>query len=145
MELWHIWVIAALFFFILEIFTSGFAVACFSLGAIAAAIGAGCGLSLLWQMIIFAIISIVALVTVRPLVLKLFYKKDEEVSKTNADALIGREGRVSQTIDAESGKGRVAIDGDDWKAVSSDGSTIEKGTKVKVIGRDSVIITVSKL
>lgn len=141
MEIWHIWVIVALVFFILEIFTNGFAVACFSIGAIGATIVAVCGGSLLWQMLVFAVLSIVALVTVRPLVMKLFYKKSDEC-KTNGDALIGREGRVSETIDPASGKGRVAIDGDDWKAVSVDGAVIEKGTVVEVTGRDSVIITV---
>lgn len=141
MEIWHVWVIVALFFFVLEIFTNGFAVACFSIGAVAAAVASGLGLSLLWQLLIFAVLSIVALVTVRPLVMKLFYKKDE-VCKTNGDALIGREGRVSEEIDPVSGKGRVAIDGDDWKAVSCDGSVIAKGTMVEVISRDSVIITV---
>lgn len=141
MEIWHIWVIVALFFFILEIFTNGFAVACFSIGAIGATVVAACGLSLLWQMLIFAILSIAALVTVRPLVMKLFYNKDEDC-KTNGDALIGREGRVSEEIDPSTGKGRVAIDGDDWKAVSADGSTITKGAVVEVVSRDSVIITV---
>jgi membrane protein implicated in regulation of membrane protease activity len=64
---------------------------------------------------------------------------DERVS--NADALMGRIGRVSETIEAE-GYGRVAIDGDDWKAVSANGGRIEKGANVKVVGRDSIIITV---
>jgi len=73
--------------------------------------------------------------------MKLFFKKDDGC-KTNADALIGREGRVSEDINPVSGKGRVAIDGDDWKAVSADGAPIAKGTIVEVVGRDSVIITV---
>ena len=63
---------------------------------------------------------------------------------SNADALIGREGRVSETI-PEGGSGRVAIDGDDWKAVSADGMAIEKGEKVKVVGRESIIITVERV
>lgn len=142
MEVWHIWVIVTLLFFILEIFTAGFAVACFSIGAAGAAIVAGCGGSFLWQLIVFAVLSLVALVVVRPIVMKTFYKKD--TTATNADALIGREGRVSEAIDPETGKGRVAIDGDDWKAVSEDGTPIEKGIKVAVISRDGVIVTVKK-
>lgn len=38
METWHIWIIIALLLFIIEIFTSGFAIFCISVGAIAAAI-----------------------------------------------------------------------------------------------------------
>lgn len=142
MELWQIWVIAALLLFILEIFTAGFAVACFSIGALAAAVAAALGATILWQVVIFAIGSLIALVVVRPIVIRLFGKKDH--TPTNTDALIGRNGRVSETIDPETGKGRVAIDGDDWKAVSEDGSAIEKGTKVEVVSRESVIITVKE-
>lgn len=144
MELWHIWVLVALVFFIIEIFTSGFAVACFSIGALGSAVAAACGLSILWQMVIFAILSIIALITVRPLVVKLFFKKDEDY-KTNGSALIGRHGRVSEAINPSTGKGRVAIDGDDWKAVSAAGTAIAKGTEVEVVSIDSVIVTVKTL
>ena len=41
--------------------------------------------------------------------------------------------------------GRVAIDGDDWKAVADDkNEIIEKGQKVIVTGVDSVILKVRK-
>lgn len=143
MQIWHIWILIALAFFILEIFTAGFAVACFSFGAIGAAIGALCGLTLLWQLVIFAVVSLLALIFIRPLVVKIFYKKGP-VEKTNADAIIGRKGRVSETIDPVTGKGRVALDGDDWKAVSENGEKIEKGERVEIIGRDSIVITVKK-
>ncbi len=142
LQAWHIWIIVALICFIIEIFTSGFAVACFSIGALFSALGAGLGLNLVWQIIIFAVFSMLAFIFVRPLVLKAFFKKGEK--KTNADALIGRRGRVSQSIDSQSGTGRVRLDGDDWKAVSSDGSFIPEGSIVTVISRDSIILTVQK-
>ena len=143
MVLWQIWASAALLFVILEIFTNGFAVACFSFGAVAAAVCDACALSLLWQFFAFAVVSALALWFVRPMVMKLFYGKKEEV--TNVDAILGRQGRVSEKIDPSTGRGRVALDGDDWKAVSSDGSVIEKGENVEIINRDSVIVTVKKI
>lgn len=69
-------------------------------------------------------------------------KENEKVS--NADAIIGKEGRVSELISG-TGYGRVAIDGDDWKAQSQDGMTIPVGSKVRVVSRDSIIITVAPL
>ena len=51
---------------------------------------------------------------------------------------------MSEAI-AKGGSGRVAIDGDDWKAVSADGMAIGKGEKVKVVGRESIIITVERV
>ena len=70
-------------------------------------------------------------------------KKPKDV-KTNAEAIIGRKGVVSERIDGEQHTGRVAIDGDDWKAVSEDGAVIEKGTNVEIVKLDSIIVTVRK-
>ena len=70
-----------------------------------------------------------------------FLHKNEVNRASNADALIGRIGKVSEGI-KENGYGRVALDGDDWKAVSSDGKEITKGENVKIVGRESIIITV---
>lgn len=140
-QLWHLWVIIALLCLIIEIFTTGFAVACFSIGAVAAAVAAACGCPVVWQVVIFAVFSFLAFVFVRPFVMKTFFKP-QDGRQTNADALIGRQGRVSVDIDASKGTGRVAIDGDDWKAVSEDGSKIKKGEFVTVVKVDSIILTV---
>lgn len=142
MEIWHIWIIVGLAFIILEIFTPGFAVACFSIGAAVSAILSACGCTFIWQLVGFVTATALALIFVRPVLVKMISHKDK--TTTNADAIIGRKCRVCQTIDPVSGKGRVAIDGDEWKAVSNDGSLIEKGETVEVIGRDSLIITVKK-
>lgn len=142
MEVWHIWAIVALLFIILEIFTSGFAVMCFSFGGIAAAIAAGCDATLTWQIVWFCIFTAAAFVTVRPFVLKTFFKDEKNLVKTNVEALIGRHARVTERIDSNAGTGRVAVDGDDWKAVTEDDSQIEKGEKVEITKVDSVIVTV---
>lgn len=143
MEVWHIWIIVALVFFIIEMFTSGFAIACLSFGGIAAAIAALCGAGIRAQFIWFAILTFVAFIAVRPLILKLFFKNKDTVLKTGVDALVGRECRVSETIDPDLGTGRVAVDGDDWKAKSSE--YIEKGSKVIIEKVESVIVTVKKI
>ena len=138
---WHIWVLIALFFVILEIFTSGFAVACFSVGALAAAVGAALGLTLWWQILLFAVFSALAFAFVRPLIMKMFFHGKKE-TLTNADALTGRTGVISQTVDAAAGTGRVKIDGDDWKARSEDGSVLPEGTRVTVCSRDGLTLIV---
>ena len=63
---------------------------------------------------------------------------------SNGDALIGEMGLVSEVIKA-GGYGRVAIGGDDWKAVSSETADIPVGTRVKVVGRESIIISVERV
>ena len=66
------------------------------------------------------------------------------VNTAKPGILIGRKGIVSERIDATQHTGRVAIDGDDWKAVSDDGSVIEKGTTVEIVKLESIIVTVKQ-
>ena len=68
---------------------------------------------------------------------------DKEVA-TNADALIGRQALVSEEIKPVVG-GRVKVDGDDWKAVTADGKSVEAGKAVKILKVDSVILTVEEI
>ena len=49
------------------------------------------------------------------------------------NTLVGRKAVVSERIDASQLTGRVAVDGDDWKAVSENGEVIEKGPPVEII------------
>ena len=77
----------------------------------------------------------------RPLLIK---KMHTENTVTNADAIIGKRGRVTETIEAD-GYGRVSVGGDDWKAQSLDGTEIQKGAHVIVKNRESIIITVEKV
>ncbi len=54
--------------------------------------------------------------------------------------LIGREGTVVEPVEA-GGFGYVQVDGDVWKAVTA-GPTIGKGEKVRIVSRDSIVMTV---
>ena len=144
MEVWHIWVIIALVFVIIEIFTTGFAVMCISFGCLFGALASALDWELKWQLLVFAVGTVLAFMTVRPLVYKFFYNKKNEV-KTNAEALIGRKAIVTERIEGELNPGRVKIDGDDWKAVSLDSEPIEVGTAVEVTALNSVILTVKKI
>lgn len=140
-NLYIFWLIVALVLIIVEMLTAGFAVICFAIGALITSIVAYAGLGINWQLTTMAIVTLLAFVLVRPFILKFLSKKRKNVLM-NADAIVGSVGRVSEKIDSNVGTGRVAINGDDWKAISNDGSIIEKGANVKVISRNSLIITV---
>ena len=144
MEMYQLWLIAAIILVIVEICTAGFGSICFAIGAGLAALGAGLGLNSTWQIVVFAVVSLLTFIFLRPVVMRFLDKKSKDV-KTNADALVGRKAIVSERIDASQHTGRVAVDGDDWKAVSTDGSVIEKGTEVEIIKLDSIILTVKSL
>ncbi len=144
MQVYQIWLVVAIALVIFEICSATFGAICFAIGAAVAALVAALGLeSTTWQIIIFAAVSLLTFVFLRPFMLKFLDRNSKDV-KTNADALVGRKGVVSERIDASQHTGRVAIDGDDWKAVSQDGSVIEKGTQVEVVKLDSIIVTVKQ-
>ena len=143
MDVWYYWVLAALVLFIVELFTSGFAIICLSIGAIGGAVAALCGAGIEMQFIVFAIVSAIAIVAVRPVLKRLFFRNGEKV-KTNADAMVGRRGVVCEAVESVKG-GRVIIDGVDWKAESADGQPIERDAKVEVVAIESVVLIVKKL
>ncbi len=142
-NMWQIWAIVAVVCLILELSSGDFFIICFSIGAVFAVIGSAIGLNGYWQLGIFALFSTLAIFTVRPIALRYLHKNDPNRA-SNADALIGRTGRVTEDIPAE-GTGYVQIDGDMWRAVSHDNSPIAQGVTVRVVGRESTIITVEVL
>jgi membrane protein implicated in regulation of membrane protease activity len=142
--IWEIWAIAAILMVIVEIFTVGFFAASISVGCLLAAMGAGANLSSEWQLLLFSIGTTAAYILLRPLYLNYLKKSGAEV-KTNADALVGRVGKVTQTIDNSQETGRVAIDGDDWKAVAAHDAVIAVGQKVEVVAIQSIVLTVKSI
>jgi membrane protein implicated in regulation of membrane protease activity len=140
-NMWQVWAVVAVICLILELSSGDFFIICFSIGAVFALISAVLGLSIYWQIFIFAIFSLLSVIFVRPVALRWLHK-NEPNKPTNADALIGRTGRVTEAI-TKGGNGYVQIDGDLWKAVSQ--TDIHVGTTVRVIGRESTIITVETL
>jgi len=142
---WQLWLLISVVCLIAELSTGGFFIICFAIGALATALAAPFGAGFLVQLVVFAVVSALSIFLVRPVIMKYFHGgRGDQGRVSNADALMGREGRVSETIE-DNGFGRVAIDGDDWKAVSADSSRIEKGEKVRVVGRESIIITVERI
>ena len=142
-NMWQVWAIIAIVCLILELSSGDFFIICFSIGAVFAVISEVCGLSIYWQIFIFAIFSLLSVLFVRPVALRYLHKNDPN-KPSNADALLGRTGKVTEPISAGQ-SGYVQIDGDMWKAVSKSESDIPVGTTVRVIGRESTIITVETL
>ena len=140
-NMWQIWAVIAVICLILELSSGDFFIICFSSGAVFALISALVGLSIYWQIFIFAVFSLLSVLFVRPVALRWLHK-NEPNKPSNADALLGRTGKVTEPITANT-SGYVQIDGDMWKAVSS--TDIPVGTTVRVIGRESTIVTVETL
>ena len=142
-HLWQVWAVVAVICLILEMTAGDFFIICFSIGAVFAAITALVGGNIYWQLLLFAVFTLISLFWVRPFAQRYLHKgEDNRVS--NADALMGRQGRVVESVKAD-GFGRVQIDGDIWKAVTNEPQDIVAGKNVRVVGRESTIITVETL
>ena len=142
-NLWQMWVIVAVVCLILELMAGDFFIICFSIGTIFASITAALGGGIYLQLSAFALFTLVSLFWVRPFA-KRYLRKGEDERVSNADALMGRQGRVVETIKV-GGSGRVQIDGDIWKAVTDESADIPEGTNVQVVDRQSTIITVETI
>ena len=141
-NMWQVWAVIAIVCLILELSSGDFFIICFSIGAIGAAIDAGLlDNSITVQVLTFVVVSLVALLYVRPAA-KRWLHKGEDKRVSNADALLGRTGKVIEAIKAGD-SGYVQIDGDMWKAVSE--KDIAEGETIRVIGRESTIVTVETL
>ena len=142
-NLWLLWLLVGIVCLLLELTSGDLFILCFAIGSVAASIVAACGGSIVMQIIVGVAVSVLSLFFVRPAALKWLHR-NEDSRLSNVEALIGRIGVVTETIVA-GGYGRVAIDGDDWKSTSVDGVAIDKGTRVRVVKMDSIILTVEPI
>lgn len=140
--MWIFWLIAAGVFFIIEMATIGFLVFWLGIGALLAMLTSFITDSILIQVLVFVITSIILLIFTRPLVNK-FVKIPKEV-KTNAYSIIGKKAIVISKINNIEGNGQVKIDGDVWSAKSFDDEDIPENTEVEIVEIDGVKAVVKK-
>ena len=133
-----IWFVAFLLLLIIEIVTINLVTIWFAFGAIAAMITTMFTDSILIQVIVFLVVSVVSLLLTKP-VMKAFKKFD--VQPTNSDRVIGKTGEIIKAI-SENEYGEVKVFGNVWTATSN--QDISVGDKVKVVSIDGVKLIVEK-
>ncbi len=125
------WLLMAAIFIVIELVTLGLTTIWFAGGAFIAAIAGACGVSLVVQVILFLVVSILLLVLTRPLAVK---HLDSNIEKTNSEALIGKTAVVTQEINNVNATGQAKIDGMEWTARAKDESEIiPVGTNVNIV------------
>ncbi len=117
MALW--WLVAMVVLLIVEAVVPGLVSIWFALGAFCALIAALLRAPLWLQIVWFLAVSIATLCLTRPLAQKYV---NARVQPTNADAVIGREGLVTEEISNVEGKGAVKVGGKVWTARSAEDS-----------------------
>ena len=137
-----VWLILLLAFAALEGITVGLTSIWFAAGALAALIAALLHGPLWLQIALFLVVSILCLLAVRPLARKFV---NTQVQPTNADRVIGAEGRVTEGIDNIQGKGAVTIGGVIWTARSDSDEVIPAGCLVRVLRIEGVKVFVEPI
>lgn len=141
MELTIMWFIAVIAFIIIESITYQLVSVWFVFGAIGALIAAVAGAGLYAELIIFALISALFLLFLRPMSLKFVKNK---TFKTNVDSIISENVLITEEVDNNVGKGQGKVNGLVWTVRSEDGSKIAKGEIAETIRVDGVKLIVRR-
>lgn len=134
------WVILSAILIVGEIFTAGFFILPFGIGAAVAAGVAWFGGSLVWQWSIFLVVSVALL-----LPLKRFADRVSESAAgvgVASDRVIGKIGMVLEEVKPHGITGRVKLGSEEWRAASSDEEPIPEGTAVEVLKIDGTHLVV---
>jgi len=141
-KIWYLWMIIAALFVVGEIFTAGFFLLWFGIGAAVAGVLALFGLGYVWQLGAFVLVSGVLFVVSRRFADKFTKKQPPGIG---ADRVIGREGIVYEEIDNTKNTGRVRLKKEEWRADSDTGEVIPVGNRVEVIRLDGTHLVVKKI
>ena len=139
----YFWLITMILFIGFELATMGLTTMWFALGSLAALVVAAVGGPVWLQVIVFFVVSLLALFGFRN------HTKDHfnrNRVKTNADSLIGRKGIVTEEVSNVYATGQVTVAGQEWTARSVDDSvTLEKGEMVVIRSISGVKLMVERI
>src|SRR5438034_5488985 len=143
MHEWQVWLVAALRLFVAEMLAPGFwllsvAVGCLTAGVVSLVVPGA-----IVPALSFAAGTLLSLVGVRPFLLRHLHPSGTAI-RTNVDALAGKVGVVSERIDPGTGKGRVLVEGEDWRGAARIDTGRETATRVMVVRVEGATLYVDK-
>jgi len=130
---WIFWVLLGVALIVAEVFTLGFVLLWFGVGALAAAAAGAFGVGLLGQFLIFAIVSIALTAASRTIFANLLSRHDDDTHKMGMDALPGQIGTVTSASKGALNEGAVKVYGSTWTAYPEDDVELVEGEKVEVV------------
>jgi membrane protein implicated in regulation of membrane protease activity len=146
--LWILWCILGAILIVAEVFTSGFVLLWFGIGALAAAFAGIVGInSLALQFVIFALVSIGLTLASRTIFVNYFSReRTGESLRTGVDSLPGKIGTVVSSSRGALQEGAVKVFGSTWTAYPADGeSPLEAGERVRVESVEGASIYVRRI
>ena len=141
MESW-VWLIVALVTFALEVATPASLISIwFSVGALFAYGAALLNLGMFAEFSVFILMSIVAFVGLRPLVLKFFAHKP---IRTNADRSIGVRTKLTEEVLSDKW-GAVVLEGIRWSVREAKHGNLSKDTLIEVVALEGAKLVVKQV
>ena len=134
-----LWIVLMVALIIVEASTLGLVCIWFAIGALSAAVSKLLGATIFYQTVTFVIVSAISLGATKPLVKKL---RGKGKTATNADMVIGKTGIVIEEITNDKFAGKVKVAGQQWSAITADGSEIPKNSKITVLKIEGVKLVV---
>jgi membrane protein implicated in regulation of membrane protease activity len=132
---WILWTVLGVILIIAEVFTPGFVLLWFGVGALAAAFAGLVGLdSLPLQFLIFILVSVALTAASRTIFVNYFSReKTGDDLKSGVDALPGKIGTVVSSSHGALNEGAVKVFGSTWTAYPGEGEDpLEAGERVEV-------------
>ncbi len=131
---WILWLVLGVGLIIAEIFTLGFVLFWFGLGALAAAFVGFLGFGFSWQFLAFAVVSVALTAMSRTIFSQYLPHNDANAMKSGVDSLPGKIGTVATASKGALNEGAVKVFGSTWTAYPIDGETeLVEGEKVEVV------------
>ncbi len=131
---WILWTVLGVVLIVAEIFTFGFVLLWFGIGALAAALAGWLGFGFGWQFLIFALASVFLTVMSRTIFANLFERKNDNALKMGMDSLPGQIGTVTSASSGALNEGAVKVFGSTWTAFPIDEEKpLIEGEKVQVV------------
>ncbi len=132
------WLILAGLFLVLELLAPGIFLIWFGIAAgIVGALGLMFDVAWQWQLVLFAILSLVAVVIARKFLRKDDAQSERPLLNRRAQQHVGKSYLVADAI--ENGRGKVKIGDTLWRAEGPDAA---QGARVKVTGTDGATLMV---
>ena len=133
--LWIFWAILGAVLVVAEVFTSGFVLLWFGIGALAAGLAGFLGVnSIILQFLIFAVVSIALSAASRTIFVNYFSReKSGGDLKSGVESLPGKIGTVVSSSHGAMHEGAVKVFGSTWTAYPAEGEEpLEAGDRVEV-------------
>ena len=140
MEIWQIWCVVAFVFIIVEVSTPAMFFLNLAFASFVVSFFAYFNLDITLQVILFAIMSLVGILILRPYMLK----KESTKQKTGIEEkYINKKAKVIEAINEN--QGAITIYGERWLARERNNAVVPINNEVKIVDNDGTLFIVEKL